>query len=108
VAAIPEPIAGGGAYLRPGMGLSRPTKKPKFRRWRHRLRVARCAVAAVPPILLAAEGSALVALTRPGEPWIGWAWAVWVLAAALVGARALSAYTASAVRREIPADDDPA
>jgi len=60
------------------------------------------AAATVLLAILAAAAGVLIALTQAGEPWVGWAWAVWVLVAALVGARTLAALAGGAIRRSSP------
>jgi hypothetical protein len=74
------------------------------RRGRWRLRGISRAAAGVTALLavLAASGGVLLALTQVGTPWIGWLWALWVLAVALVGSRMLAALALGPIKRSAP------
>lgn len=74
-------------------------------RWRLR-GISRAAVGATVLLaLLAAAAGVLIALTQEGRSWVGWAWAVWVLAVALAGGRVIAALSLGPIRRSPPIRD---
>ena len=52
--------------------------------------------------LLAATAGILVAFTQAGTRWVGFAWAVWVLAVAVIGGRVIVDAGRGFVRRSAP------